>query len=235
MSIGLTHRIVLSVQSEPFKNPAGWQDRGPGKVVDQPLTSLPVRLPCGTFSEAARRESGVDGISGTEGRCVLAKSDAGMKSCRVPQGEGGCLGITLVEAMVILVIVLMLAGIGIVASSKFRDNAKRARAVTDIRAIEHDIYIFEGFAAKLPDDLNQVGKDLLLDPWGNPYQYYNIRTGRGNGQKRFSKLGNQLNTDFDLYSVGRDGITAPGLDKQESSDDIVRANNGEFTGLASEF
>ena len=145
------------------------------------------------------------------------------------------MGITLVEAMVILVIVLMLAGIGIVASSKFRDNAKRARAVTDIRAIEHDIYIFEGFAAKLPDDLNQVGKDLLLDPWGNPYQYYNIRTGRGNGQKRFSKLGNQLNTDFDLYSVGRDGITAPGLDKQESSDDIVRANNGEFTGLASEF
>jgi general secretion pathway protein G len=149
--------------------------------------------------------------------------------------EKGCWGITLIELMVILAIVLTLASLGIIAYTKYRDNANMAHAIADIRAIEHDIYIYEGYATKLPDSLDQVGKDVLLDPWGNRYQYYNTQTGSGDGQQRFDKLGNLLNTDFDLYSVGKDGMTAPGLDKPESQDDIVRANNGEFAGVASEY
>ena len=157
------------------------------------------------------------------------------RACRGPQPERRCLGITLIELLVILAIVLALTFLGILAYNKYLDGTNLARAAADIRAIEHDIYIYEGYAAKLPDGLDQVGKDLFLDPWGHPYQYFNGQTGNGNGQHRFDKLGNPLNTDFDLYSVGRDGLTAPGLDKQESVDDIVRAANGGYLGLASAF
>jgi general secretion pathway protein G len=42
-----------------------------------------------------------------------------------------------------------------------------------------------------------------------------------------------INTDFDLYSKGRDGATQPPLTAASSRDDIVRANDGQFIGLAS--
>jgi len=129
----------------------------------------------------------------------------------------------------------MLAGLGTIAYTEYRDNANSAQAIADIRAIEHDIYMYAGYAGKLPDSLDQLGKDLLFDPWGNRYQYHNTKRGSGNGQQRFDKLGNPLNVDFDLYSVGKNGMTAPGLDKPESQDDVVRADNGEFVGMASEF
>jgi general secretion pathway protein G len=134
-------------------------------------------------------------------------------------------------------IVAVLAGFGIPAYNRYHDNAKIAQAVADIRAIERDVYIYEGYSTTLPDDLKQVGKNLLLDPWGHPYQYYNAKTQKGNGQRRFDKLANPLNTDadFDLYSMGKDGNTAPGLDKNASNDDVVRAGNGRFVGLASAF
>jgi len=146
-----------------------------------------------------------------------------------------CRGITLPELMFALIILLILAALGTVAYSKYRDNANNARAIADLRAIEHDILIHEGYAGKLPDSLDQVGKGLMLDPWGNPYQYHNTQTGSGNGQQRFDKLGNRLNMDFDLYSLGKNGMTAPGLERLESQDDIVRADNGEFVGMASDF
>ena len=123
------------------------------------------------------------------------------RACRGPQPERRCLGITLIELLVILAIVLALTFLGILAYNNYRDGTNLARAGADIQAIEQDIYIY---------------------------------TRSGIGQHRFGKLGNPLNTDFDLYSLGRNGLAAPGLDKQESSDGIVRAANGEYLGLASE-
>jgi len=66
-------------------------------------------------------------------------------------------------------------------------------------------------------------------------QYYNPATGKGRRKQRFDKLAKPLNTDFDLYSMGRDGKTHRNLDSKESLDDIVRALNGQYVGLASEF
>jgi general secretion pathway protein G len=149
--------------------------------------------------------------------------------------EWRCLGITLFELVIIVAIVSTLSAIGLPIYNNYRDNANIVQATADIRAIEHDIYIYEGYATKLPDDLSQVGKDVLLDPWGNPYQYYNAQTGKGRGHQRFDKLAKPLNTDFDLYSMGKDGMSKPNLDNKESLDDIVRALNGEYVGLASDF
>jgi general secretion pathway protein G len=46
---------------------------------------------------------------------------------------------------------------------------------------------------------------------------------------------NPINSDYDLYSVGPDGDSSPQLVSKKGRDDIVRANDGEFIGLASEY
>jgi general secretion pathway protein G len=44
-----------------------------------------------------------------------------------------------------------------------------------------------------------------------------------------------LNTDYDLYSMGKDGKTKGPLTAKDSHDDVIRANDGRFIGLASEY
>ena len=44
-----------------------------------------------------------------------------------------------------------------------------------------------------------------------------------------------INSDFDLYSTGPDGASVAPLTAEPSRDDIVRANDGAFIGLASEY
>ena len=76
---------------------------------------------------------------------------------------------------------------------------------------------------------------------GTPYQYLNLATvTKGKGQPKPRKIGSgkgsaQANTDFDIYSMGLDGKSKSSFNKSESLDDIVRADDGGFVGLASEY
>ncbi len=151
--------------------------------------------------------------------------------------EGGqdSRAITIVELLIAAAIVVTMAGIGVPAYSKYRNNADVAKAIVEIRTVEHDIYQFEGENGRIPDGLEEVGRGNDLDPWKRPYEFLNNLTKKGKGQARFDKLNKPLNTDFDLYSLGRDGDMKPNLDKQESLDDIVRALNGQYVGLGAEF
>ena len=73
-----------------------------------------------------------------------------------------------------------------------------------------------------------------MDPYGNPYQYQTF-AGPGVGGRRKDQWDNPLNDDYDLYSMGKDGQTAQHLHNKKSHDDIVRAREGRFIGLAAEF
>jgi len=73
----------------------------------------------------------------------------------------------------------------------------------------------------------------FLDPWGNPYQYLNFDTVKGVGSVRKDRFLVPLNTDYDLYSMGKDGKSQTPLTAAASHDDIVRANDGRYIGLAS--
>ena len=146
-----------------------------------------------------------------------------------------CRGLTLIELVVIVAIVMTLTVISIPAYDKYRETTRIAQAVIDIRTIEHDILIHEGFAGRLPDGLSEVGKQYARDPWGNVYRYFNVTSGQGNGVRRFDKLAVALNTDFDLYSLGRDGKTNASLSNADSLDDIVRGRNGDYLGIASKY
>lgn len=105
----------------------------------------------------------------------------------------------------------------------------------DIRTIETDITGYESTTGQLPDDLSQVGDDLILDPWNNPYQYLNHANVKGNGKVRKDRFLVPLNSDYDLYSMGADGQSVSPLTASKSQDDIIRASNGAYIGLASQF
>ena len=62
--------------------------------------------------------------------------------------------------------------------------------------------------------------------------------GKGKGPPVFpreDKHEKPINSDFDLFSTGKNGTHHKRLDNWMSADDIVRASNGEYVGLASEY
>ena len=138
-------------------------------------------------------------------------------------------GFTLIELMLVVAIIGTLAAIAIPKFQATIDKARVARAIGDIRTLEIDI---DGLDV-LPGSLADVGRGGMLDPWGRPYVYTPFSKGVGAARKdRFLV---PLNSTYDLYSVGKDGATAPALTAKASKDDIVRAADGGYIGLGSKF
>jgi general secretion pathway protein G len=147
-----------------------------------------------------------------------------------------CGGFTLIELLTVVAIIGTLAGIAIPTYSDFIEKAKIAKAIAEISILQKEIAAYEGEESDnfLPNTLNDIGRGNLLDPWGNAYQYLNFATiaGGGVGGKRMDQFTKPLNTDYDLYSMGKDGETQQNLTGKKAHDDIVRGNDGRFIGLA---
>ncbi len=145
---------------------------------------------------------------------------------------------TLVEVLLIIAIIGLIGAIAVPVYDGYIDKARNAAAVAGIREIEGGIASFKAERGNPPDTLAEAGLPTKLDPWGRPYQYLRIQ-GVDNkdlhGAWRRDRFMNPLNTDFDLYSMGKDGASKPALTAPVSHDDIVRANNGAYLGLASDY
>jgi general secretion pathway protein G len=141
-------------------------------------------------------------------------------------------GFTLVELIIVMAILGLLAGLSIPAFAKIKDKAREVRAMEEIRGLEKGItaYAIERNEV-LPNQLSDLQISIPLDPWGNSYVYHKI-TGPADGQARIDIATAQLNTDYDLYSMGPDGATARGTDAPTSRDDVVRTGNGGYVGRA---
>jgi general secretion pathway protein G len=153
-------------------------------------------------------------------------------------------GFTLVELVVVMGILAILTLLGTGAYSHFINKAKNTRAIAEIRLLEKEILEFWQTNDRLPDTLAELGHAAMLDPWKTPYQYINFDTTSGGEDiRRITKKKNNkgkgnssvLNEDFDLFSMGKDRLSAPDLNDGSSLDDIVRADDGRYTGLASEY
>jgi general secretion pathway protein G len=144
-------------------------------------------------------------------------------------------GFSLVELLITISIILTIAAIAVPNLMAAIDQARIAKAVGDIKALEGDIALYEIIFQVLPDDLSQVGYANRLDPWGSPYEYLNHTTMKGNGQARKDRFLVPLNSDYDLYSAGKDRSSVSPLTAKVSQDDIIRASDGSYTGLASQF
>jgi general secretion pathway protein G len=144
-------------------------------------------------------------------------------------------GFTLAELLIIIVILAILASIAVAIYTRALQSSRVTRAIGDIKTIEGEITLFYINNRKYPDSLAEVGHGETIDPWGNPYQYFNIETAKGKGKMRKDQFLVPLNSDYDLYSSGPDGESVSPLTAKVSRDDIIRANDGGYVGPASEY
>lgn len=132
-------------------------------------------------------------------------------------------GFTLVELMIALVIIMMLATIAITNFARFREDARVTRCMNEIRTLEREITAWSIDKASLPANLGDIGRTNMRDPWGGNY-VYSVPTR--------TYVGDPINTDFDLYSKGPNGLYVDSLDEPESEDDVIRGRTGNYVGLA---
>ena len=146
------------------------------------------------------------------------------------------LGFTLTELMFAILVAGLIIAIAVPLYSGAIQKARVGEVIADIKQIEGELEKFRfNPPGDLPLSLATIGMDTLRDPWGNPYQYLNIEAGANPGAVRKDKNLVPLNTDFDLYSMGKDGLSVAPLTAGASRDDIIRAGNGAFLGIATDF
>lgn len=150
-------------------------------------------------------------------------------------------GFTLVEAMVAVAIVFVLGNVAGLSIAGYREKVRVSKTIEDIRMLDIQISSYFTLNGDYPESLNDIHEGGAVDRWGYPFRYLRISDSNevkgsgGKGKQRRDRSLNPINTDYDLYSVGKDGDTSTQLNSQKGKDDIVRARNGEFVGLASDF
>lgn len=155
-----------------------------------------------------------------------------MKCSGPPEQRGVSLG----ELVIVLAVASLFAAVAVPAYQGYTERAKVSAAIADMGKIEIRIEEFLLYnRTGVPDSLADIGMADLEDPWGNAYQYLNIESGANRGAVRKNRNLVPLNTDYDLYSMGKDGASRPPLTARASRDDIVRANNGGYLGRADEY
>ena len=140
-------------------------------------------------------------------------------------------GFTLIELMIAVAIAGILSGIAVMNLISYLDRARIAHATGEIKSIEKIIYNFEMSFGCWPADLSEAGADDYKDPWGKSYRYVPVQ-GTPKGKLRKDRFLVPINSDFDLYSMGPDGKSQMPLTAKASRDDIIRANNGGYIGVA---
>lgn len=151
----------------------------------------------------------------------------------------GCLGrgrkgFTLIEILLAVAVLGILISLALPYFQTQRNKSRTRTAAQQIAAMQVTINGYYADTGSWPSALSDVGLGGQKDPWGRSYQYYNI-VANGTGNARKDRALNPINSDYDLYSKGVDGVTAKQLDNASSLDDVVRANSGAFVGLSSDF
>lgn len=139
-------------------------------------------------------------------------------------------GFTLVEVGIALAILGVLAALTITNYRLYIDRVRVARAIVELKGIALHLESARNDGAGLPPSLAAL-QLAQNDPWGRPYVYLKI-AGAPLAAVRKDQFLVPLNDDFDLYSLGVDGLTHPRITMAVSLDDVVRGANGAFVGLA---
>ncbi len=148
-------------------------------------------------------------------------------------------GFTLVELILVATIMGSLAALAAPNLVRVMDETKVIEAISEIRvmaAAARDHRLVNG---TYPTSFDKFGYVDPLDPWGNKYEYLLIEgqfnvypPGKKPRQDRFLR---PINRDFDIYSMGPDAESSDNLTDAASLDDIIRANDGGFVGIAEEY
>ncbi|MBN1566462.1 MAG: prepilin-type N-terminal cleavage/methylation domain-containing protein [Acidobacteria bacterium] len=153
-------------------------------------------------------------------------------------------GYSLVELLIVVAIIATIAALAVPYYSGMVNSAYVVAAIGDIKNIQFDIECFYVRNGVFPESLEAARIEDLNDPWGEPYQYLRIAgqqedSGKTKGKEpkgaRKDKNLHPLNSDYDLYSKGRDKKSQLPITAEPSWDDVLRANNGGFIGLAKNY
>ncbi len=147
-------------------------------------------------------------------------------------------GVTLIELMLVVCIIAIASGIAVPAYTGYKEKIDAAEAVADMTGVCLLIDKFFAENNRYPNSLNEIGKGGLKDPWDREYQYQNNSLIMANDKKhkctgcRKDGPVHPINTDYDLFSVGKDGKSNDTIRAEPSQDDIIRAFNGSYLGIA---
>jgi general secretion pathway protein G len=134
------------------------------------------------------------------------------------------------DLIVVLAGALLLGSFAVPAFNGYLERSRVARAVSDIGTLSLQLHRWQRETKALPANLADAGLGGD-DPWGRPYVYVRAASTSQTQLRKDEELV-PLNDDFDLYSLGPDGVSALALPAPPSHDDVVRAGNGAYIGLA---
>ena len=139
-------------------------------------------------------------------------------------------GFTLIELIVVTAILGVLAMMAMPAYKAYINSTRSVAAASDIRTIEKAIssYLLDNNMTVPAATLSEMGIESMLDPWKRPYVYQIVVT----DAELENFAGQPLNADYDLYSMGQDGVSTPSPGNAPvNSDDIARSNDGGYVGV----
>lgn len=126
----------------------------------------------------------------------------------------------------------ILSTLAMAAYGEIKAKVYTTRAIEELRGIEKLIAGYTVETGGLPAKLSQLNQGQLLDPWKRPYVYVRLSDG---GPPRKDTAVMSINTEYDLYSMGSDGVSAQLLSDAKSKDDILRGADGAFVGAGESY
>ena len=91
-------------------------------------------------------------------------------------------------------------------SSDYIEHIHVMQAIMDISSIGKRLTVNQIITGKFPDTLAKINQDELLDPSGYSYHYLNLSNIKGKARKDHKLT--LINSNYDLYSSGKDGRSA---------------------------
>jgi general secretion pathway protein G len=143
------------------------------------------------------------------------------------------------ELLVALGVIGLLAAIALPSYAAIIERQKVSQARVELIEIAITIERYRTTRFAVPETLAELGlgAEFLVDPWGRAYQFlsFNSSTPGIKGKIRKDHNLHPLNSEFDLYSFGKDGQSQSALTAQASRDDVIWARDGGFVGLAEDY